>query len=71
MSELWRVPVASSMVSEVAYTDSGDMVVTFANGKEGMYSDVPEEVALRLSKAPSVGEMMHSEIIPTYSYRKL
>jgi len=71
MSELWRVPVASKMVAEVAYTDAGEMLVTFANGKQGAYSDVPEDVALRLSKAPSVGNMMHAEIIPQYAFRKL
>jgi hypothetical protein len=64
----WSRSVFSSMVTTVAW-DDGNLLVTWArNGRTSVYSGVPEDVADRLSKAPSVGSMIHSDIIPYYSH---
>jgi hypothetical protein len=67
----WTRNVYSSMVSEVGYdTDSNELLVTWAKGgKTSAYAGVPEEKALELANAPSVGQMIISEIKPFYSHR--
>lgn len=68
----WSVPVYSSMVSEVGYDPaSGELIITWSNGKRSAYSGVPEGKALELSKAASVGQMINSEIKPVYPHRYL
>lgn len=60
------------MVSGIGYDDqTGEMLVTWANGKQSAYAGVPEDVAMQASKAASVGQFMNSEIKPFYkhSYR--
>ena len=67
----WTKNVFSSMVSEVGWDEeTNDLLITWATGKKGAYSDVPEEVAVRLSNAASVGRMINEEIKPNYKYRK-
>lgn len=67
----WNVPVFSDMVSEVGYDDSaGELLITWKkSGKVSAYSGVPEEKALELSKAASVGGMFNSEIRNQYPHR--
>lgn len=67
----WEKSVYSSMVSTVSYdSDTGDLLITWAkSGKVSAYSGVPEEVALDLANAPSVGQMVRTEIIPVYPHR--
>jgi KTSC domain len=69
----WSQSVFSSMASEIAYdSDSNELLVTWAkSGKVSAYQGVPEDVALRLANAPSVGQMINDEIKPNYqhSYR--
>lgn len=68
----WTKNVFSSMVSEVGWNDeTNELLITWATGKKGAYADVPEEVAVRLSNAASVGEMINAEIKPNYKYRRL
>lgn len=71
MSEgAWEVGVYSSMASKVGYDpDTTDLIVTWTNGKRSAYHGVPEELALQLSKAPSVGTMINSDIKPYYPHR--
>ena len=67
----WSRPVSSSMVSEVAYdVDSQELIVTWAKGgKRSAYAGVPEGLADELSRAPSVGSMINSDIKPFYPHR--
>lgn len=66
----WSRPVYSTMAAEVSYDDeSQEMIVTWTNGKRSAYSGVPEQVALDLSNAPSVGGMINSEIKGVYPHR--
>jgi hypothetical protein len=66
----WQQSVFSSMVSEVGYdSDSNELVITWAkSGKVSAYQGVPEDVALRLANAPSVGQMINDEIKPYFSH---
>ena len=66
----WEQNVYSSMVSVVAYdSDAQELIVTWRNGRRSAYSGVPEEVAVSLANAASVGEMMNSDIKPNYEHR--
>ena len=65
----WSQAVYSSNVSEVGYDDeSGELLVVWKSGKTSAYQGVPEDVALKLANAPSVGKMINDEIKPYYSH---
>ena len=67
---MWSKSVYSSNVSEVAYDEeTKELTITWTRGKRSIYSGVPEELAIDLSNAPSVGGMLNSEIKPYYSHR--
>lgn len=66
----WSRLVVSTMVQEIAYDDEAqEMIVTWNNGRTSAYSGVPEDVALSVANAPSVGQAMNQEIKPNYSHR--
>ena len=66
----WSKAVYSSNVSEVGYDEeTQELLVTWKSGRVSAYAGVPEEVAVELSNAPSVGIMMNSTIKPMYSHR--
>ncbi len=66
----WSQHVFSSMVSMVAYDETTqELAVTWAKGKRSIYSGVPEELAVQLANAPSVGQMINTEIKPYYAHR--
>ena len=66
----WSKSVYSKMVQEVGYDpDTGDLLITWNNGRRSAYSGVPEDVANSLANAASVGEMINSEIKPNYAHR--
>ena len=66
----WSQHVFSSMVSTVAYDEgTKELMVTWAKGKRSIYSGVPEELAVQLANAPSVGQMINTEIKPYYAHR--
>ena len=67
----WNVSVFSSMVQEVGWdAETQEIIVTWArSGKRSAYAGADESVALELSRAPSVGQMIHQEIRPYYSHR--
>lgn len=70
MSIAWETPVHSSNVSSVGYdADSGELIIKWNSGKTSAYAGVPEGLALELSKAPSVGQMLNSQIKPIYAHR--
>ena len=67
----WSKAVYSTMVSEIGYDDdTKEMLVTWAkSGKISAYKDVPEDVAVEASNAPSVGQFVISEIRDQYPHR--
>ena len=68
----WTRNVFSTMVNEVGWDDeTNDLIITWNNGRKSAYAGVPEDVALALSNAPSVGAMINSEIKPYYQHRYL
>lgn len=70
MAESWTISVYSSNVDTIGYdADSGEMIVTWHSGKRSAYAGVPEELALQVSKAPSVGRMLNEQIKPSFSHR--
>jgi len=67
---IWWRPVYSSRASEVGYDDeTSTLYVKWTKGGSTAYEGVPEELALQLSQAPSVGSMINSEITPFYKFR--
>jgi hypothetical protein len=66
----WSRSVFSKMVQEIAYDDDAqEMIVTWNSGRTSIYSGVPEDVALSVANAPSVGQAMNQEIKPNYNHR--
>lgn len=67
----WSKQVFSEMVSEISYDEeTTEMIVTWKkSGKRSAYANVPEQVAVECSNAPSVGQYINSEIKPAHSHR--
>lgn len=64
--------VYSSMVKELSYdAETKELTVVWSKGGTGMYEGVPEDVADELSRAASVGDMIHREFKGVYAYRRL
>ena len=58
------------MAQEIAYDDDAqEMIVTWNNGRQSAYADVPEDVALDVANAASVGQAINQMIKPNYSHR--
>jgi len=66
----WSQSVFSTMVSEIGYDpDSQELLVTWAkSGKVSAYKGVPEEKALEIANAASVGRAVN-EIKDQYPHR--
>lgn len=69
----WSRDVFSSMVSSVGWEGddalAGTLTVKWAKGgKTSAYFGVPEDVAIQLSKAPSVGNMINSDVKGQYAH---
>lgn len=69
----WQRDVFSSMVSSIGWEGddalSGTLTVKWAKGgKTSAYFGVPEDVAIQLSKSPSVGSMINSDIKGQYGH---
>lgn len=66
----WTKSVYSSNVSTVGYDEeTQELIINWTRGKRSIYSGVPEELAVQLSNAPSVGQMLNSEIKPNFNHR--
>jgi len=66
----WSKAVYSSNVQEVGYNDeTKELLIVWTRGKRSVYSGVPEELAVQLVNAPSVGSMLNAEIKPYYAHR--
>ena len=67
---MWTKSVYSSNVQEVGYDpDTKELYITWTRGKQSIYSGVPEELAVDLSNAPSVGTMLNQEVKNYYPHR--
>ena len=67
---MWTKAVYSSNVQEIGYDEEKkELYVTWARGKRSVYSGVPEELAVDLANAPSVGTMLNAEVKPYFSHR--
>ena len=67
----WSKPVFSTMVSEVGWdSDTNEILVTWAKGgRMSAYGGFDEAKAFELANAPSVGQMVLSEIKPQGKHR--
>ena len=66
----WSRGVFSSNVTEIGYdSETNELLVTWKNGRRSAYAGVPEGLADQVSRAPSVGEMLNSDIKSVYSHR--
>lgn len=72
MAIAWTRNVYSAMAQSVGYDpDAQELIVTWKNGQSSAYEGVSEELADRLSRAPSVGRMINQEIKPYFNHRYL
>jgi hypothetical protein len=61
--------VLSSLANAIGFDqETGDLHVTFSNGKTAVYHGVPPEIAQQILDAPSVGEALHSMIRGKYRF---
>lgn len=66
----WSKSVYSSHIDSIGYdSDKNELIVTWTNGRISAYEGVDEEAALQVANAPSVGQMLHSEIKPNHRHR--
>jgi len=66
----WEKEVYSTNVQAIGYDEeTQDLYVIWLKGKRSIYSGVPEDVAVQLANAPSVGAMMNSDIKNRYPHR--
>jgi hypothetical protein len=57
-------------VNQIGYREEAqEMTVAWSKGKVSVYSGVPEELALQVANAPSVGSILNSDIKPYYAHR--
>jgi hypothetical protein len=66
----WSKDVVSSNVASIAYEEEGGrLIVTWNKGsRRSVYIGVPEELALQVASAPSVGSILNSEIKPYFGH---
>lgn len=66
----WSKPVFSSNATEIGYEEEGSrLIVTWSKGgRRSAYSGVPEELALQVADAPSVGSILNTEIKPYFAH---
>lgn len=64
--------VSSSHIESVSYdSETREMTITFADGGEYGYSNVPPETFAGFREAPSKGQFFHRAVKNKYSYREL
>ena len=70
MPETWSQNVSSKQASVIGYdADAEELLVTWKSGRQSAYQGVPEALAQQLANAPSVGQMLNSEIKNQYPHR--
>lgn len=63
--------IVSSTVKKIAYTEEGDLVVTFNSGADYLYKAVPEEVYEGMAKSESAGKYLNANIKGKFEYLQL
>lgn len=58
----------SSQIKKLAYTDEGNLIVTFIKGTDYLYKGVPEQIYEDLVKSESVGKMLNSAVKGKFEY---
>lgn len=62
--------VFSSHIRTIGYDDeTGELTVTFDNGKTAAYAGVPGPVAQSVMNAPSIGQALHNSVRGQYDFR--
>lgn len=61
------VPVQSSNIAAVAYSNKGTLGVRFISGKSHLYDGVPADVHKAMMAAPSIGKFFAAEIKGKYA----
>lgn len=66
----WSKDVFSSNATNIAYdAEGGKLYVTWSRGgRVSCYSGVPEDLALQVANAASVGSFLNSEIKPNFPH---
>lgn len=70
----WNRGVISSNVEEIGWSDDdgvGTLLVTWKSGRVSAYAGVDEGLADEVSRAPSVGSMLNTDIKPNFQHRYL
>lgn len=62
---------SSNLESFTHDTKKNSLIVTFHNGKEWKYKDVPRELIEEMAAADSVGKFFIEHIRDTFEFRKL
>lgn len=66
----WTKSVFSSTAQSIGWDeDAQELLVTWKDGRVSAYEGVDEGTALALANAPSVGQMLHREIKPSFKHR--
>jgi hypothetical protein len=67
----WSKDVFSTNASNIAYEEEGGrLIVTWNKGsRRSVYSGVPEDLALQVANAPSVGSILNTEIKPYFQHQ--
>jgi len=72
MADPWTANVYSKRATSVSYDpDTEEATVTWVKGGATIYSGVPEEKAIALSKAASVSDMINSDFTGVYPHRNM
>jgi len=62
----------STAISHLAYdADKRELLVIFTSGRRYRYADMPPEVFVAFSRAPSRGAFFNHEIRDRYAYREV
>lgn len=66
----WNKDVVSSNVANVAYQEEGNrLIITWNKGaRRSVYTPVPEDLALQVASAASVGSILNTEIKPFFEH---
>lgn len=72
MSEMERLPVSSSSISEVGYdATTNTLEIMFSDGRVYQYFDVPVGAYEALMLAGSIGQHFHREIRGEYRFARV
>lgn len=66
----WTQSVFSSNAESIGFdSNTNELIVTWKSGRVSAYAGVPEDLALQVANAPSVGIMLNAEIKNQFNHR--